>query len=385
MKNIISTAINGSQHEKRIIGEYKNLILNRNLNITRLMSLGIVVILTLSFVVSILFNTFEYAGFGSLLQWAYLIIIIVGLIVYLYLSFNKNIKSMIAIYLVSSIAYAYAILVGVYVAPHTITVTFLIVVFIFTTIFVDHSYKINIFTLSATTTYLILAYLLKTKETFSSEIVNTLTVVALALVLGSFVRRASLQNIEMKESLRKQAYTDQLTSLPNRRKLFEDLALSEKTADIRKIRAFALLDIDYFKKYNDTYGHQVGDECLRKISSCLLSLQENKDICVYRFGGEEFLVAFWNMDEKEIHPLLDNFISNIKELNIPHQESEYKVVTMSGGFAQFSDIMDNKYESLISNADKALYKAKDSGRNTLVYYNRDLDTQYSNIPSKFRT
>ena len=129
-----------------------------------------------------------------------------------------------------------------------------------------------------------------------------------------------------------------------------------------------MLDIDYFKQYNDTYRHVAGDDCLRMVAEKLKkSLRRQEDI-VARYGGEEFAVLLPNTEFKAALILANKLREGIEELRIPHCASVKSIVTVSGGVASFAPGQhDIDPKLLIKKADEALYIAKNSGRNRVAY------------------
>lgn len=161
-------------------------------------------------------------------------------------------------------------------------------------------------------------------------------------------------------TLEHEALTDGLTGMHNRR-YFDD-AMSEYLDQFRKIDkpiGLMILDLDHFKKVNDTYGHDVGDEVLRQIANCLQEFTRYHDV-VARLGGEEFAVVAPNMSKESLFKLADRIRHAISSLNIKSGNVHLRV-TMSIGLA----IWDHKEtaESLYKRADMQLYQAKRTGRN----------------------
>jgi diguanylate cyclase (GGDEF)-like protein len=170
----------------------------------------------------------------------------------------------------------------------------------------------------------------------------------------------SLKNKE----LYRLSITDKLTNIYNREKL-DSVLKDEMNKALRYNSVFSviLIDIDFFKKVNDTYGHQVGDDVLKETASLLLNNIRNTDV-VGRWGGEEFLVICPNTDIKGAQNLawkLNNIINKYSFTTYPPQ------LTISAGVASYIDGI-GKFDEIISNADKALYQAKDEGRNKVVSY-----------------
>ncbi len=162
--------------------------------------------------------------------------------------------------------------------------------------------------------------------------------------------------------------TDVLTGLYNRR-YFNDALDREwkRSGRNNSLLSLIILDIDHFKKINDTYGHQVGDEYLKKIAERLTSVFKRDSDIVARFGGEEFIVLLQGVDNDHALQLAKNAIHDIASMTIDHQ-GEKIGTTMSAGvnccIPDFQSIAD----SLISGADKALYLAKQRGRNQVVVF-----------------
>ncbi|MDX2464527.1 MAG: diguanylate cyclase [Porticoccus sp.] len=166
--------------------------------------------------------------------------------------------------------------------------------------------------------------------------------------------------------LREMAFLDGVTGVFNRH-YFDDY-LMRTVKDARRTAdplAVLMLDIDFFKLYNDCYGHLEGDECLRKISSYIKqSLFRPLDI-VARYGGEEFVVVLPKTDIGGAKMIVQRIVQGIEGLAIPHRDSSFGVVTISAGVSQLSaEIVSG--EELLALADKALYEAKSSGRNRFV-------------------
>jgi diguanylate cyclase (GGDEF)-like protein len=159
------------------------------------------------------------------------------------------------------------------------------------------------------------------------------------------------------------AYTDQLTGVPSRRALLESfLALGRKYA-------VSMMDIDHFKKFNDTYGHDVGDKVLIIVANELSKISVGK---VYRFGGEEFTIVFARKSAEEVEHALETVRKNIEAVKLDFIDTGKKKtkpkITVSFGLAEKSK-QHKKPEEVLKSADEALYKAKKAGRNRTVIYN----------------
>jgi two-component system cell cycle response regulator len=168
----------------------------------------------------------------------------------------------------------------------------------------------------------------------------------------------------LQESLDKASRTDELTQLANRRhgtqRLDEEVSRSRR---YDRSLAVALLDIDHFKKVNDTHGHQAGDEVLIAVSSHLKSASRDSD-CAIRWGGEEFLLVFPETSLEEAAGIVERFRSQVESSPTKVVGGAELSVTVSGGVARLEP--DDTIESLVARADAALYRAKELGRNQLL-------------------
>lgn len=184
-------------------------------------------------------------------------------------------------------------------------------------------------------------------------------------ILGE-VLKTSLSNLDLREHLSEQAIRDPLTGLFNRRHL-EDCLVVEFERSRRKQTPVCLVmvDIDHFKRFNDSYGHDAGDEILRAVGRYLRDSVRRTDL-VFRFGGEEFTLILSEADVPGARARLETLSAGIRELAVFHAGQRLPTPTLSLGVA-FSDPGHDDPESLIRSADHALYKAKEGGRNRVVF------------------
>lgn len=175
---------------------------------------------------------------------------------------------------------------------------------------------------------------------------------------------------EQAEKLRNLAYSDGLTGLPNRRRMDEYLADEFKRA-ARSCAplSFVMADIDYFKQYNDAYGHQEGDFCLQRIANEIKATLCRPADLVARYGGEEFAIILPDTSMDGAVALAEDIRMNIESLNILHKTSKVAVhVTLSLGVSGTLPNSNASENSLLAQADTALYHAKMNGRNRVVVY-----------------
>lgn len=173
---------------------------------------------------------------------------------------------------------------------------------------------------------------------------------------------------ENKALLQQLSNTDGLTGIANRR-YFEEKLTEQWKYSLQEQQPISLLfiDIDYFKKYNDSFGHQEGDAGLIKIAQALSKVTEEPDQLVARYGGEEFVITLPNVSTKKAQQLAVDVQEEIRRLRIRRSTSEeQKYVTVSIGVATTIPTVEDKKEHLIQLADQALYEAKSQGRNKVI-------------------
>lgn len=176
------------------------------------------------------------------------------------------------------------------------------------------------------------------------------------------LERANLELLE-------QSLTDQLTGLGNRRRMDEDLGrVHARALRLGRTYGIAIFDIDYFKRYNDHYGHVAGDGALRDVASCI-DLIVRAGECAYRYGGEEFLVLMPDCGLGDVvSKAADRIRQSVLVAAIPHEASpsEPHVVTVSGGVSCWTPGSRLSAREVLEQADQALYDAKTAGRNRIA-------------------
>ncbi len=167
------------------------------------------------------------------------------------------------------------------------------------------------------------------------------------------------------EQLRVQSSLDGLTGIANRRHFEEYYGIEWKRAQReKKPLSLIMADIDVFKLYNDNYGHQAGDECLKKIAALLQRITKRPGDLVARYGGEEFVIVLPETNLKGAITVAEEIRAAVEALAIPHAHSPFhKYVTISLGVAMAEPKRESCREKLIEAADQALYRAKQNGRN----------------------
>lgn len=177
----------------------------------------------------------------------------------------------------------------------------------------------------------------------------------------------ALENLsDLNEKLTRLSEIDSLTGLYNRRKLeleYDRIIESVKGSD--EVIGFLFVDIDHFKRFNDTYGHEVGDECLRQVSTMMRRFSEKYALISGRLGGEEFVLLDQKSNALRLQEIAEKFRAAIAREKFLHRGHELNVTVSIGGYLPSPSNQLNR-SFVMREADDALYQAKESGRNCVV-------------------
>lgn len=203
--------------------------------------------------------------------------------------------------------------------------------------------------------------------------ISAFVFVAAYLTLGFITLMLVRHNEQNIERLAHLAIIDPLTKAYNRGYLKDVM-----TSEINRCRRSGLpltvimLDIDYFKMFNDNYGHLFGDSVLEQVAEALKQAALRAGDYVFRYGGEEFCIVTSGLNRDEAGQFAEKLCQGIRALNIENRQSPHHRLTASAGFWCISDLREITPSALLLNADNALYRAKDAGRDTVV--------DFDNIP-----
>lgn len=176
--------------------------------------------------------------------------------------------------------------------------------------------------------------------------------------------------VKINHTLHSMAMVDGLTGLANRRRFdaFLEQALADSAVTGNPV-SLILIDVDFFKRYNDNRGHVAGDACLRRIGGVLQQASFSHGDLVARYGGEEFAIILSEASSADALRVAEKVVSMVREQALPHPDTELPdgVVTISAGcYSMTSDGRMACLTELIKGADEALYQAKSTGRNRAV-------------------
>ena len=187
-------------------------------------------------------------------------------------------------------------------------------------------------------------------------------------VSAPIVQARVATHVELKQQrdfLRSLSYRDGLTNIANRRHFDEQLRQNwSRAGRTQSPLSLVLFDVDFFKQYNDLYGHQSGDACLQKIAAILEDEMKRTDDLAARIGGEEFCCLLPHTEHDGALSLAQRIANRVREEKMEHQGSEAAdFVTLSGGVVTVSVVSESAPDLFYEEADKALYAAKRAGRN----------------------
>jgi diguanylate cyclase (GGDEF)-like protein len=204
-----------------------------------------------------------------------------------------------------------------------------------------------------------------------SRLINLVNAVATQLASLIQLKRTEAALVKANQELERLATSDGLTGVANRR-LFDEYLQLEWLQMFREQLPFSLIlcDVDFFKLYNDTYGHLIGDFCLQQVATAIQNCVKRSADLVARYGGEEFAVILPNTDAKGAMKVAELIRQQVQALKISHVTSTVnEFVTLSLGVSSIIPNPDINPDLLIAITDKALYAAKQQGRNRIVLEN----------------
>jgi len=172
---------------------------------------------------------------------------------------------------------------------------------------------------------------------------------------------------ELNNQLEAMSLTDALTGIANRRRF--DQVLEQEWGHARRSGeslALAVMDVDWFKRYNDHYGHPAGDACLREIAQALATTVNRSTDLVARYGGEEFVFLAPMTDLAGVRGMAQKLLQAVESIALPHELSPLGRVSVSIGVAASVPGQEASAEALVARADAALYEAKKQGRNQVL-------------------
>jgi len=240
--------------------------------------------------------------------------------------------------------------------------TFACLQVLFPILIFDRARRINFMVMLSYFIHSLISYFYKSQQSFIYDVVTIGAFTLVGMIVGEYERWIKLCDFEKDKILIKQRDTDALTGLNNRRMLFETFVDIREKA--HKLSGLLMIDIDHFKWYNDTLGHQAGDKCLESLGKCFMEFGEEHNLEFFRYGGEEFTAISRSSSFEELQENAKKLREKVLSLKIPFPQNKTGFVTISIGCAPHYYSQDS--DLTIKIADSALYEAKENGRNCVV-------------------
>lgn len=212
-------------------------------------------------------------------------------------------------------------------------------------------------------------FIITDQASFGLQTLNSIVIFSeMIFLISTFSRESNAMEAKLlkyNEKIHKMASTDPLTKLMNRRSMVEYMQKQINSYDRGELQQFSIAigDIDFFKKVNDTYGHEAGDDVLKAVASCIESTIHGNGK-VARWGGEEFLLLFRDLNGDQARIELEKVRETIEKLVVNSADLTIQV-TMTFGLEEYDNY--EGVDRIISKADEKLYMGKESGRNKVVY------------------
>ena len=343
--------------------EYKDLkkeVYISNFQVWRVLHCLMVVVFAFLFISSLKVDIMQANKIFYLIEFAYCL---VATSLFLFVLKKDSLIAQLIIYLsISSL-----LLFGAFITqnnPDTPATTFIVMLIIIPMFMIDKSYYIALELILASLIYLIWMYQIKTPEAWEMDLGNIIVYVVVGFVINIIINTIRVKEFVLTRQISIQKDTDDMTGLKNKGALTREI--NEFLQDSSKDKGIMfLLDINYFKKVNDTYGHDVGDSVINQLGKVLKETFTDDSI-VGRFGGDEFIVFIKNTDSVDVAKEYAYKIIDGADKNIELPDKDWRI-SVSVGIAIYCG-KENSYFELFKKADIALYKIKaDRSRKIEIY------------------
>ncbi len=290
---------------------------------------------------------------------------------------DKRVQALSLVFFILIIAgmIFFGILIGVVENRDRPASTFMVLLVCIQIVFILHPLQNLLLNLIAVGAFVTLSVLMKPMSLWMFDGANALCAGLAGVIISWYTSYIEIKGMLTEKNLeaernrfKEESVKDALTGLHNRRDFNEQVDFYRSVCrQVHQTVYVILMDVDYFKNYNDFYGHPMGDEVIRAVGKTLLRLQDEEGVYTARIGGEEFIVMGTENRISEVERVALKILWMIAELNIPHEKSlTAPCVTMSLGLYIMRGGSEDTVECMYSCADKALYKAKEWGRNRIV-------------------
>ena len=255
----------------------------------------------------------------------------------------------------------FAIYSGVFIRPDDTAVIYFVIEFGFPLIFLDKTKRFFLISLAMTIIFCVFSAILKSAKVCELDILYAVVFYFISFLPSFYLTKIRVREFSLRQLIETERDTDELTGLLNKAAFVRE---AKKNLAATKNGILIILDLDSFKKINDTYGHFTGDNVLKIVGTCIRNVFRNSDV-MGRFGGDEFVVFMANTNLTDIAMLrcrqLLQLLNSTKIF--PNDDSNKTTIRASVGFSRFEQGDD--FDSLFKKADGALYRAKNGGKNVV--------------------
>lgn len=275
---------------------------------------------------------------------------------------ESYITHLITYYLATTYIFLFFTYIGTFLIPDALATSVVVLLALLPLLIPDNFFRLNGFIFAYFIIYCFTTLYVKPFPVALNDIINLFCFTTIGFILGNNYRHIKLISFDVQRESKENEHIDFLTKLPNRRLMYLKIKENENSHSINNITGVMMMDIDFFKLYNDTKGHIEGDICLKNISRLFLKIAKEKQIDIYRYGGEEFVAFYYGLDEEKLDNLAYYIVDEVRNLKINFPETSTQFVTISLGYTYSHPKENSGINYLIDISDKALYLAKNSGR-----------------------
>lgn len=308
---------------------------------------------------------------ANVLYTAYFLILLVfTILIERYLHAKATLPKVFC-YVFSGLCLSYSILLGTVYNRNCAAVMFLVLSITLTTVFFFSVLESALLNLAAGLFFIFAAFRFKDFSFATIDLANWVISYLITCITAYSLSAARVNILKTREELECACNTDELTGLNNRRNM--NHYLFEKYQKSPRLHV-AILDIDDFKRYNDTYGHIQGDSCLQAVSTVLREKATQYGCYAARYGGEEFCIVDCKRTAAQISEILQDMLDSVTALGIRNENASQPCISLSAGIVSKEDYQTRNYIELLKLADEALYMAKKTGKNTFIFIGKPLQS-----------
>lgn len=286
-----------------------------------------------------------------------------------YVIFNHLIPySTVLMYFFTLVFAAFATFVGIAEPVSGTEALFMIFLAMLPMQIVDKQTHVIAYTVLVWLAFCAASLILKEHDSAVADVISASVALIFGILNNRLVFKARISAINDSRILARSTEIDSITGLMNYEKFDNDLSGKNGSSVAQSLCSLSILEIDNFKEYNEKYGRQAGDKCLKKIGACLQRISEPGELIIYRYGGTGFAAVSLIHDYNGIERVSKGILALIRGLEIEYNGTSTGIVTFSAGYADVMECECDDYKHLIEMSLEGLNKAKSLGGNTHIGY-----------------